>query len=194
MGTGDGRQGTGDRGQGLHLLFGSDQKVVVVSVVILLIILGRREDHADSAGGEVVNVAPHHWADVESKIRTIQMKLVLVSSTIIKVDVKAARHCDDELVEFLVAVASTLGSTRNIIEIINSLDVEWNMASTFDKGQVSTRILDDGKIDQLAIVDTVMCHVSISLKFLTQSILLPICGTVIILIKYFVFMMGADMG
>lgn len=79
----------------------------------------------------------------------------LLVLTVVKLHVKAARHGDDELVQSLVRVPATLGATRHVIQVVDTLDVKWNLVATFDKGQVATGILDFREVDDFAEVDVV---------------------------------------
>jgi hypothetical protein len=47
-------------------------------------------------------------------------------------------------VEDLVCVTPPLGSTRHVIEVIDTLDVEGDVVGAFDKSQIAPPILDFG--------------------------------------------------
>lgn len=70
-------------------------------------------------------------------------------------DVEAARHGDDELLQPLVRMTAALRATRHVVKVVHALDVEWNMAAALDEGQVATRVVDFGEVDDLAVFN---CH------------------------------------
>lgn len=78
----------------------------------------------------------------------------LLFFSVVEYHVKAARHGDDELMQRFVRMPPTLGSAGDVVQIVNALDVKRNMASPFDEGEVATRVLDLGKIDYFAVIDT----------------------------------------
>lgn len=55
--------------------------------------------------------------------------------------------------QILVRVPTALRTTRDIIEVIDTLDLEGNMTIRLDEGQVPTRILDLWQFDDLAKLD-----------------------------------------
>ena len=64
----------------------------------------------------------------------------LFASAVVENHVEAARHGDDELFEFLVAVSAPLCTARYVIEVINPLDVERHMPRPFDEGKIAAMI------------------------------------------------------
>ena len=82
----------------------------------------------------------------------------LFLASIIEHNVEAARHGDDELVEILVGVPAPLGTTRNIVEVIGTLDIERYVIPAFDEGEIATRIGDLGKIDHPTSIETEWFH------------------------------------
>ena len=75
----------------------------------------------------------------------------LLLLAIIKNDVKAPRHGDYELVEFLVGMAAPLGSAGDVIKVIDAADIKRNMLLTLDEGQVAASVFDLWKLDNPAV-------------------------------------------
>jgi hypothetical protein len=86
-------------------------------------------------------------------MRAIQMKSFLLGA-VIQDDVETSRHCDDQLAHFLVRVPAALSSTRNVVKVVDPPDFERNVARSFDEREIATRIMDLGKVDQFAVLNT----------------------------------------
>jgi pyruvate/oxaloacetate carboxyltransferase len=56
-------------------------------------------------------------------------------------NIKASRHRNYELVERFVGMSGAQRSTRNVIQVINALNIKRNMPIALDKGEVAARIL-----------------------------------------------------
>ena len=54
--------------------------------------------------------------------------------TIVDMDVKASRHGDQELGQFLMGVTAPFGSAGDVVEVIDSLDLERDMPPALDEG------------------------------------------------------------
>lgn len=67
--------------------------------------------------------------------------------------VKAARHRDDKLLESFVSMAAPFPSAGYIVQIVDALDVERHMISTFNKGEIPPRIRDLWKADDSAMIE-----------------------------------------
>jgi len=66
--------------------------------------------------------------------------------------VKSAHDGDDELAQLLVRMATALSAARNIIEVVNSFDVEININACVYRRDVSLAVMNGGKLDNPAIV------------------------------------------
>jgi spore germination protein YaaH len=64
--------------------------------------------------------------------------------------IETTRHCNDKLVQTLVRVPAALGSTGNIVKIINALDLKGYMSPTFNVGEIAPWVTDFGEVDNLA--------------------------------------------
>ena len=69
-------------------------------------------------------------------MRAIQEKLLTLSA-VVNNNGEAAGGGNHELLKFLVCMAASRRSRRNIVKIVNTLDFEWNVASTFDERQIA---------------------------------------------------------
>src|SRR5687768_3830368 len=74
---------------------------VVVAVIVLFLVRTRREDQTHRPGRKVVDLAPHHRADVEPVVGPIQLIPVLLTA-VVQDYIEAAAHRDDELLQLLV--------------------------------------------------------------------------------------------
>ena len=73
--------------------------------------------------------------------------------SIIQDDVEASGHSYDQLLELPMPVAGTLGPARHVVEIVDSLDFERHVAGSFDEREITTRIMDLGKVDNFAVLN-----------------------------------------
>lgn len=71
--------------------------------------------------------------------------------SIVQQHIKTARNGDQNLLQCLVSVPGAGRPTRDIVQVVDPLDLKGNMLFTFYKGQVSTRIVDYGKVNLTAI-------------------------------------------
>jgi hypothetical protein len=55
-----------------------------------------------------------------------------------------------------VRVPTPLGASRNVIEIINALDLERNMPATLNERQIPAGLGDPGKINDVALLNAHM--------------------------------------
>jgi len=110
------------------------------------------ENKADGARGEIVNIAPYHWANVKSKIGTIEMKSLLFKS-VIQRNVKAPGHRNDQLLEFSVGMCSPVRSARNIVSVVHPPNIKRNMPFSLNKCEVPPGIGDLWEIYYFAEVE-----------------------------------------
>ena len=68
-------------------------------------------------------------------------------------NVKAARHCNDELVQTFVSMFPPVRPTRYIVEVIDTFNIKRHVVVTFDEGQVAPYIRDFREIDDPAIFE-----------------------------------------
>lgn len=124
----------------------------VVAVVVVLGVAVGGEHHAHRAGGEVVQLAPDHGADVEPVIGAVEVDAGLVLA-VVDDDVEAAGHGDDELLQFLVGMPAALRPAWHVVKVIDALDVEGNVAAALDEGEVAAGVLDLRQVDDFAVGD-----------------------------------------
>ena len=79
----------------------------------------------------------------------------LLGSTIVKLNIKASRHRNNELMQSLMCMASSLGTARNVIQVVDPANIERNMVAALDKGQIAARVLNLGKIDDPAEINAI---------------------------------------
>lgn len=51
------------------------------------------------------------------------------------------------------SVATTLSATRYVIEVVNTLNIKWNVTTTLDECQVTTRVMYFWQIYNLALIN-----------------------------------------
>jgi hypothetical protein len=77
------------------------------------------------------------------------MKALLLL-TVIQNHIKTSRKRDDQLVQVFVCVTTPLGSPGNVVEIINALDLKWNMPPAFNECEIASWIADFGQVNNPA--------------------------------------------
>lgn len=77
--------------------------------------------------------------------------ILFLRAAVVKFDVKAAGHCDHQLLECLMSVSRARRASRHVVQIIDALDLEWQMPPAFEKGQIAARVLHLRQVDDLAI-------------------------------------------
>ncbi len=77
----------------------------------------------------------------------------LFCKSAVEYDVETTGHCDYELMQGLVGMATSLRSARHIIQIVDAREIERNVSARFHKGQISSSILDLWKLDYPAVLD-----------------------------------------
>lgn len=68
-------------------------------------------------------------------------------------DVKGARHGDDELLKILVSMPTALRTARHVVQVVDTLDGEGDVDLSFHERQISARVVDSWQVDDLAVVD-----------------------------------------
>jgi len=77
----------------------------------------------------------------------------LFFKTIIQNDIKTAGHGDDQLMKRLVSMPATFGTAGDVVEIVDPINIKWDMPSApLNKGQVTAGIGDLGKLYDPAII------------------------------------------
>jgi RAB protein geranylgeranyltransferase component A len=66
-------------------------------------------------------------------------------------NVKRARHGNNQLSQIFVRVSAALGAARNVVQVIHPLDFERHVSPALDESQVPPRIIDARQVDHLAI-------------------------------------------
>jgi hypothetical protein len=83
---------------------------------------------------------------MQTVIRSVHVKPLLFF-TIVDDDIEASRHRNEELVAGLERMSSTVGTSRNIVEVKHSLDVEGNVPAAFYEGKVTPRVSNFLQLD-----------------------------------------------
>ena len=65
--------------------------------------------------------------------------------------IKTSRKRDNELVQMFVCVTTPLGSSGNVIKIINTLDLKGHMSPPFNEGKIAPWITDFGQVNNHAL-------------------------------------------
>jgi hypothetical protein len=74
----------------------------------------------------------------------------LFVTAVVEHDVESAGDGNDELIEVFVRMASPLGASRDIVEIVDALDVKGDVVATLNKSEVPPRVRDFRQIDESA--------------------------------------------
>lgn len=69
---------------------------------------------------------------------------------VVKDHVKTSRHGDDEFVQLLVSMSSSLRTAGYVVEVINALNFKWDVAIAFNERKITAHILYFRKIDDPA--------------------------------------------
>ena len=75
----------------------------------------------------------------------------LLLFAVIQNHVKTPRKRNDQLVKILVRMTAAGRSARNIVEIVDALDVKGHMPTAFNEGKIASWIADFGKINNPAL-------------------------------------------
>jgi len=71
-------------------------------------------------------------------------------SAIIQCDIKTSRDCDNQLLKESMRMTSAARSARDIIQIVHSGDIKWDVIPPFGKGEIPTWISDYRQVDEVA--------------------------------------------
>ena len=66
--------------------------------------------------------------------------------------IKTARHGDDDLMKILVRVGTAIGAARNVIGVVDPLDLERDVVTSLDEGEVASRVADLRKVEKFAVL------------------------------------------
>ena len=125
------------------------QEKIVITIVVVRVKQLRGKNKTNRSRREVVELSPHHRTNVKTEIGSIKVKPLRLES-IVKHHIEAARHGNDQLLQTLVSVRTPIGTTGNVIRVIDSLNVERDMMVALNKGQISPGIRNFRKVDQAA--------------------------------------------
>jgi hypothetical protein len=78
------------------------------------------------------------------------MKTLLLRA-IVQDHIEASRKRNNKLVQIFVSMAAALGSARNVVKIINTLDVKGDMASPLNECEVAPWVADFGEVNSPAL-------------------------------------------
>jgi len=153
----------------------SANEFFIIPVVVRFVVEIRGQNHAHGPRGKVIQFAPDHGTDVDSRIGTVQMEAFLLSA-VVQNHVETARHRNDQLVQILVRVPAALGPAGNVIKIVNALDLEGDMPAAFDEREIASRFIDFGEINHLAFgqAHEVTSSLCVSQKSVCNSCRLPV--------------------
>lgn len=70
----------------------------------------------------------------------------LLINAIVQQYIKTTRHGDDELMKCFVSMSTAFRTAWHVVEIINTLDIKWNLIPAFDKSQVPSDICNFGEV------------------------------------------------
>lgn len=121
----------------------------MVAVIIRFIVRQGRQRHADRARCEIVNHPPHHGADIKAETGPVEMEDLLVLS-IVQLHVETAGHGNKNLVEFLVRMARPADTLRDVVQVINTQNIERDMRGILDKSEFPARARNHGKLNDTA--------------------------------------------
>ena len=98
------------------------------------------------SGREIVEGAPDVIADEESLIWMIEMIGLVMTLTIVEIDVETATESNDELLKLLVCMTSSALSSRNVVDPISAGDVERYFNTFAHNGEITAWIGDLRKV------------------------------------------------
>ena len=78
------------------------------------------------------------------------MKALLLFA-VIQNHIKTSRKRDNELVQMFVCVTTPLGSSGNVIQIINALNLKGHMPPSFNERKIAPWITDFGQVNNPAL-------------------------------------------
>lgn len=65
--------------------------------------------------------------------------------------IEASRKSNDELVEILVCMPAALGASGYVVKIIDAFDIEGDVPTAFNEGEIASRVVDSGEVNDLAV-------------------------------------------
>src|SRR5262249_20879363 len=101
----------------------------------------RGEDEAHRPRREVLKIAPAHPRYIEPVVGAVEEEALAVAA-IVQNHVEAARSSDEQLLERFVGVAASALAAGDVIQVVDWFDLEGNVPSSLDEGQVPPLIRD----------------------------------------------------
>ena len=71
--------------------------------------------------------------------------------TIVQDYIEAPGNCDDQLSQGPIRVATPFSAPRDVVEVIDPLDLEVHLSVRLDGGEIAPLVLDDGKFDYTTV-------------------------------------------
>lgn len=104
------------------------------------------EYHANCARREILDFTPVHCRDVKPVVGTVQ-GIFGTLFAIVQNHVKAAACGDNQLTELAMGMAPACRSARNVVQVVQSLDIKRDEFAAFDNAQVATLVVSDRDIN-----------------------------------------------
>ena len=76
----------------------------------------------------------------------------LARITVIKNDIKTPRHSYNQLMEVPVCVSSSRRTTRNIVKVIDTVELKRNTSPALHSRKIASFVVDNGKIQDMAVI------------------------------------------
>lgn len=73
-------------------------------------------------------------------------------ATIVEVYIETTRNSDQNLLKLFVAVARPRCASRDVVQIVDALNVEWDLAAVFDRRERAPWVVNSREFKYLAIV------------------------------------------
>lgn len=99
---------------------------------------------------KIVDFTPDHRCEVEPRIGSVEVNRCSLS-TIIEDHIEATRRRNNELSESPVGMTTPLGSTRNVVEVVDPLDLKFYLSSRFDRGEIAPFVIHHRQFDHMAV-------------------------------------------
>lgn len=79
--------------------------------------------------------------------------ITLLLPSIVQNHIKTPRHCNYQLMEFFVGMATTFGSARHVIKIVNTADIKGYVVAALNKGQITAGFCYFRQLDDSAVLN-----------------------------------------
>ena len=129
---------------------GFAHKVGIVSNIIRLIISMASQNDADGVSGKIVQRAPCPRLGQITPVGARQMYCALLNP-IVKMEVKTAGYGNENLREFAVRMPRTLGKLGNVVQIVNTFDVEGDMPFPLYKAERAPHVMNGREINPVTL-------------------------------------------